>query len=240
MLASCIAQARRRRRRDRQRSGPPEWDDTPGTGSFRPGDQANCTTCHAAMQTAPSGDTLAIYNLFDTPALLDAAVRAAVPTRHDAELTGHPPQLLEPAAMTFMGGEYDPRRRAAPQLGMDASSAATSRRRSTCNRDRIPTSSAATRTAVVPATARPVRRPNLGAPRKPGDPMTSCKTDGAGAARPQNLPGGGVPAGRARGYDGVCARDLSGAGRRGGPGIGLCQPTWRTFGCDRPMMAQPP
>src|SRR5262249_19527933 len=88
---------------------PPAWDDAPGHRQlFDKVIKPNCTTCHAAMQTDPRGGTLAIYTLFDTPALLGAGMFAqlcnafTMPNSQATRLN-----FWEPTAVAFMGDEYD-------------------------------------------------------------------------------------------------------------------------------------
>jgi len=195
-------QARRRRRRD-VNEWSPAWDDTRGhRQSVRPGDQPNCTPVTPAMQTARAGH-VAIYNLFDTPALLDAGLSRSLQLVHDAD--SRPGHFWEPRRDDVMGGEYDSAgRRAALAAGHGREQCRTSRRvRPVTWPDRR--ALAATRTAVVLQPRDRCVRPNLGAPRKPGDPNGVCKTDGSRSCPTPDLPGGGrVPRRSAQAYDGVC------------------------------------
>jgi hypothetical protein len=58
---------------------PPAWSNTPENRQlFDQVIKPDCWTCHAAMQTSPSGDVLSIYSLFDSPALLESGLTAQV------------------------------------------------------------------------------------------------------------------------------------------------------------------
>jgi hypothetical protein len=190
---------------------PPAWDDTPQHHQlFDKVIKPNCTTCHAAMQSAPSGDTLAIYTLFNTPALLDSGLSAhlcnafTMPNSQATRLN-----FWEPTPVAFMDHEYDSAADVLlSQLGMDREQCRNLDAWSTCNRgpdpDELCGNSHSGR-ACDRSTGACV--PNLAAPRRPGAPNGICKTDGSrGCPYPQTCraTGAAPPTGLA-GYDGLCA-----------------------------------
>lgn len=190
---------------------PPAWDDTPRHRElFDKVIKPNCTTCHAAMQTAPGGDTLSIYTLFNTPALLEAGLSAqlcntfAMPNSQATRLN-----FWEPTIVTFTDIEYYSAADVLlTELGMDREQCRNLATWSTCNRGPDPDAlcgNAHSGRACNRSTGECF--PNLGARRKPGEPNGVCKTDGSrGCPYPQVCRATGVapPAGLP-GYDGLCA-----------------------------------
>jgi hypothetical protein len=189
---------------------PPAWDDSPQHRQlFDKVIKPNCTTCHAAMQTAPSGDTLAIYSLFDTPGLLEAGLAAqlcnsfTMPNSQATRLN-----LWEPTAITFLDEDYDSAADVLlSQLGMDRAQCSNLAASSTCNRGPDPDAlcgNAHSGRACNRATGECV--PNLGAPRKPGDPNGVCKMDGSRSCPyPQTCRATGrAPLVGLEAYDGQC------------------------------------
>ncbi|MEO7731790.1 MAG: hypothetical protein ABIY55_12510 [Kofleriaceae bacterium] len=189
---------------------PPAWDDSPQHRQlFDKVIKPNCTTCHAAMQTAPSGDTLAIYSLFDTPALLEAGLSAqlcdafTMPNSQATRLN-----LWEPTPVTFLDAEYDSAADVLlSQLGMDRAQCRNLEAWSSCNRGPDPDAlcgNAHSGRACNRATGECV--PNLSAPRTPGDPNGICKMDGSRRCPyPQTCRArGSAPPAGLESYDGLC------------------------------------
>jgi hypothetical protein len=188
----------------------PAWDDSPQHRElFDKVIKPNCTTCHAAMQTGSSGDTLAIYTLFDTPALLDSGLSAhlcngfTMPNSQATRLN-----FWEPTPVTFMDNEYDSAADVLlSQLGMDREQCDNLKAWSTCNRGPDPDAlcgNAHSGRACNRSTGECV--PDLRAPRTAGDPNGICKTDGSRSCPyPQACRATGVaPPVGLEGYDGVC------------------------------------
>ena len=190
---------------------PAAWDDSPQHRQlFDKVIKPNCTTCHAAMQTGPSGDTLAIYSLFDTPVLLDAGLSAqlcnafTMPNSQATRLN-----FWEPIAVTFLDNEYDSAADVLlSQLGMDREQCSNLAAWSTCNRGPEPDElcgNAHSGRACNRATGECV--PNLSAPRQPGNPNGVCKMDGSRSCPyPETCRATGSAAAIGlEGYDGVCS-----------------------------------
>jgi hypothetical protein len=189
---------------------PPAWDDTPQHRQlFDKVIKPNCTTCHAAMQSDPTGDTLGVYSLFDTPELLDSGLTAqlcgsfSMPNSQATQLN-----FWEPGAVTILDHKYDSAADALlSQVGVDRKQCDNLEAFSSCNRGPDPDAlcgNAHSGRACNRVTGKCV--PNLGAPRKAGEPNGICKTNGSRSCPyPQTCRATGVapPAGL-EGYDGVC------------------------------------
>jgi hypothetical protein len=188
----------------------PGWDDTPAHRQlFDKVIKPNCTTCHAAMQSDSSGDTLGVYSLFETPELLDSGLSAqlcgsfSMPNSQATRLN-----FWEPGAVTVMDHKYDSAADALlSQMGMDRKQCDNLEAWSSCNRGPDPDAlcgNAHSGRACNRVTGRCV--PNLGGPRKAGEANGICKTNGSRSCPyPQTCRATGVapPAGL-EGYDGVC------------------------------------
>jgi hypothetical protein len=192
---------------------PPAWNDTPAHRQlFDKVVKPNCTTCHAAMQTGPTGDTLAISTLFKTPALLDPSLSAQLCnafTMPNSQAT-----LLnfwEPAAAPITFSDGKPYGSAAElmltQLGMVPDDCQSLDTMSRCDRGPDPEElcgNAYSGRACNRVTGACV--PNLSAPRGRGQANGVCKTDKTrNCPYPEACVATGVapPAGL-EGYDGVC------------------------------------
>jgi hypothetical protein len=171
----------------------------------------NCVTCHAAMQSAPGGQELAIYKQFNSPALLDDALPAVLcnaftmPNSQATMLNFWEP-LDKPVTangQTFNTGAD----MLLDSLGMSRGECANLVKVVNCNRGPDPDAlcgNAYSGRACNRDTGKCV--PDLKAPRQPGDPNGVCKTNGTRGCpfpeecRPATTP---LPKGL-EGFDGVC------------------------------------
>jgi len=192
---------------------PPSWNDTPAHRQvFDKVIKPDCWTCHAAMQTGPLGDTLSIYSLFDSPALLESGLSAQVCngfTMPNSQAT-----LLNfwenyPTPVTFTDGKtYDSAANLLlAQIGSSREKCTNLATTVDCRRGTDPDSlcgNSFSGRACDMDTGKCV--PDLKAPRQPGEPNGVCKLD-----KSRNCPypeacvaAPGPTAAGLAGYDGVC------------------------------------
>jgi hypothetical protein len=191
---------------------PPAWSDSDGHRQlFDKVLKPNCTTCHAAMQTGPTGSVLAIYDLFGSPTLLDAGLPAvvcggfAMPNAQATRLN-----FWEPGAapIQFAGKSYaSGAETLLASLGISHDQCSNLDAMANCNRGSDPEQlcgNAFSGRACNRVTGECV--PNLRLPREPGKPNGVCKTNGTrGCPYPEQCqPAPGKPAAGLEGYDGVC------------------------------------
>jgi hypothetical protein len=189
---------------------PPAWDSSQlNRQLFDKVLKPNCTTCHAAMETAPDGKTLPIYDLFKTPELLSPLLSAQLCggfTMPNSQAT-----LLnfwEPSEITLEGKTYTS---AADlmlsHLGMGIQGCPQFETVSDCTRAVDPDALCGNKysgRACNTVTGECV--PYMRDKRDPGEANGVCKTDGTrGCPFPQPcVPRQGpIPEG-IEGYDGVC------------------------------------
>jgi hypothetical protein len=192
---------------------PPAWDTTPANRQlFDKVIKPNCTTCHAAMQTAPNGDELAIYDTFKTPALVDPTLAGqlcngfTMPNSQATMLN-----FWEPQALTFVDGEdyTSAADLLLTQLGMGREGCFNLDTISNCNRPGVPDPDALCGNKYSGRACNRITGecvPFMNTPRQPGEPNGVCKTDKSrGCPFPQECrPISGSPPAGIEGYDGVC------------------------------------
>jgi hypothetical protein len=172
-----------------------------------------CWTCHAAMQNNPNGDVLAIYSLFDSPALLEAGLPAqlcntfTMPNSQATRLN-----FWEPFEMPLVFTDNKTYDSAADLLlsrtGVTREQCIGLEQVTSCNRGADPDAlcgNAFSGRACDLESGLCV--PNLKAPRNPGESNGVCKTDGSrNCPYPQPCVATGKPiAPGLPGYDGLCA-----------------------------------
>jgi len=200
---------------------PPAWNDTDAHRDlFDKVVKPNCETCHLAMQTGPTGETLAIYNLFEAPSsFLEAGLPAVVCgtfSMPDSQATRLNFWEVKPEPLVLSNGAAfaTPADVLLAQLGMDRTQCQQLEAMSNCNRGANPDDlcgNAFSGQACNRATGKcfPDLGPNASTDRS--QPNGVCKTDGTrGCPYPekcQKRPAGTpVPKGLV-GFDGVCLPD---------------------------------
>lgn len=192
---------------------PPAWNDTEAHRQvFDKVIKPDCWTCHAAMQTGPLGDTLSIYSLFNSPALLESGLQAQVCngfTMPNSQATllnfwePYPTPVKYTDGKTYASGAdlllsaINVKREDCTNLEINVDC------RRSANPDALCGNNFSGRACDMES-GKCV--PDLKAPRQPGDPNGVCKTD-----KSRNCPypeacvpaTGPIPAG-IKGYDGVC------------------------------------
>jgi hypothetical protein len=201
---------------------PAAWKDTDAHRDlFDKVVKPNCETCHLAMQTGPSGQTLSIYNLFAAPSsLMDAGLEGvvcgsfAMPNSQATRLNFWE---VKPAPLVLTDGASfgSPADILLTQMGIDRSKCDQLESLANCNRGANPDElcgNAFSGQACNRVTGKCF--PDLGpyAPTDRANPNGVCKTNGSRncpypemcQARPAGDP---VPEGL-EGFDGVCLPDV--------------------------------
>jgi hypothetical protein len=201
---------------------PPAWNDTDAHRDlFDKVVKPNCETCHLAMQTGPTGDTLAIYHLFEAPSsLLEAGLPAVVCgafSMPNSQATRLNFWEVKPEPLVLSDGTSftTPADVLLAQMGMDRARCQQLGAMTDCNRGANPDDlcgNAFSGQACNRVTGKcfPELGPN--APTDRAKPNGVCKTDGSrGCPYPekcQKRPAGTpVPEGLV-GFDGVCLPDV--------------------------------
>jgi|GEM_PF-2134709 len=196
---------------------PAKWKDTQAHRDlFDQVVKPNCETCHLAMQTGPTGNTLAIYNVFADPALLmDAGLDSFVcgtfdmPNSQATRLNFWEPK---PDPVMVNGSPYSsPAQVLLTAMGINSDQCQKLDSLSNCNRGLDPDSlcgNAYSGQACNRVTGQCFPAMGPSAQKDPTQPNGICKTDGS-----RNCPypetcqprpaGDPIPKGL-EGYDGVC------------------------------------
>ncbi len=192
---------------------PDAWNDTPAHRQlFDKVIKPDCWTCHAAMQTGPSGDVLSIYALFDSPTLLESGLSAQVcntfsmPNSQATRLNFWEP-FAEPLLFVDNKKYASPADLLLAQTGVTREQCVGLEEAANCNRGPDPDALCGNNfsgRACDRETGLCV--PNLRAPRGVGEPNGICKTDGSRSCPyPQQCVATGKPAAPGLiGYDGHC------------------------------------
>jgi len=190
---------------------PNEWNDTADHRAQFTLLWNNCGTCHAAMQKGPGGDTLAVYTLFQTPAILESGLQAHL--CNNFTMPNSQATLLnfwEPAQnpTTIAGKTYKTDAAALlASAGIATEKCTNLLEFSDCNRGADPDALCGNAYSGRGCNRETGKcEPYLRAPRMPGEPNGICKTNGTrGCPFPEQCkPATAAPPKGLEGYDGVC------------------------------------
>jgi hypothetical protein len=189
---------------------PPAWDDSVKHRElFDKVIKPNCTTCHAAMQTASTGEELSIYQQFNSPVLLQGGLQGflcgnfTMPNSQATMLN-----FWEPTPITFDGVEYQSAADVLlDEIGVGRERCSNIERITDCRRASDPDLLCGNKfsgRACNRVTGECV--PYMNAPRQPGEANGVCKMNGErGCPFPQNCVAiTGAPPEGIEGFDGVC------------------------------------